>query len=174
MNRRYDFRFHLAINIYSWHHHNGLGTQNFEFSYYDVIIYMENWLYLCKMLIQFSFKFWYVLPENILYKCSYHDISFWQRHHGVFLRLKEACQFFTLCVYSLWDMTFFSKLVSTFSSFASNISVVLSSFTLSSEYVVAEIISYHKCPLYLSIRCRDHAHISLTKWDLIILFSVYV
>ena len=55
---------------------------------------------------QFSFKFWYVLAETILYKCSHRDISFWQWHHGVFLRLKEACQFFTFCVYSLWDMTF--------------------------------------------------------------------
>ena len=40
---------------------------------------------------------------------------------------------------------FFSKLDSTFSSFASNISVVLSLFTLSFEYDVAETISYHKC-----------------------------
>ena len=69
---------------------------------------------------------------------------------------------------------FFSKLDSTFSSFASNISVVLSLFTLSFEYVVAETISYHKCALYFSIRCRDHAHISLAKWDLRIPFSVYV
>ena len=38
---------------------------------------------------------------------------------------------------------FFSKLDSTFSSFASNISVVLSLFTLSFEYVVAETIRYH-------------------------------
>ena len=69
---------------------------------------------------------------------------------------------------------FFSKLDSTFSSFASNISVVLSLFTLSFEYVVAETISYHKCALYFSIRCQDHAHISLTMWDLRIPFSVYV
>ena len=69
---------------------------------------------------------------------------------------------------------FFSKLDSTFSSFGSNISVVLSLFTLSFEYVVAETISYHKCALYFSIRCRDHAHISLAKRDLRIPFSVYV
>ena len=44
---------------------------------------------------------------------------------------------------------FFSKLDSTFSSFASNISVVLSLFTLNFEYVVAETISYHEvCPLF--------------------------
>ena len=69
---------------------------------------------------------------------------------------------------------FFSKLDSTCSSVGSNISVVLSLFTLSFEYVVAETISYHKCALYFSIRCRDHAHISLAKRDLRIPFSVYV
>ena len=42
---------------------------------------------------------------------------------------------------------FFSKLDSTFPSFASNISVVLASFTLNFEYVVAEI-SNLKCALY--------------------------
>ena len=55
---------------------------------------------------------------------------------------------------------FFSKLDSTFPSFTSNFSVVLASFSLSIEYVVAETISYHKCDIYFSIRCRDHAHIS--------------
>ena len=55
---------------------------------------------------------------------------------------------------------FFWKLDSTFSSLTSNISVVLASFSLSIEYVVAETISYHKCDNYFSIICRDHAHIS--------------
>ena len=67
-------------------------------------------------------------------------------------------------------MTFFAKLDSTSPSLASNISVVLAFFLLSFEYVVAETISYHKYVLYFSIRCRDHAHISLAKWDLIIPF----
>ena len=40
---------------------------------------------------------------------------------------------------------FFSKLDSTFPSFASNIYVILASFTLNFEYVVAETISYPKC-----------------------------
>ena len=65
---------------------------------------------------------------------------------------------------------FFSKLDSTSSSFASNISVVLAVFSLSFEYDVAERISYHKCALYFSIRCRDHAHILLAKRDLRIPF----
>ena len=69
---------------------------------------------------------------------------------------------------------FFSKLDSTFRSFASNISVVLVSFSLSFEYDVAETMSYHKCVLYFFIRCRDHAHILLAKSDLRIPFSVYV
>ena len=80
--------------------------------------------------------------------------------------------FYILRVFSMGH-DFFSKLDSTFSSFASDISVVLSLFMLSFEYVVAETISYYRCTLYSSIRCRDHAHISLTKWDLRIPFSVY-
>ena len=80
--------------------------------------------------------------------------------------------FYILRVFSMGH-DFFSKLDSTFSSFASNISVVLSLFTLSFEYVVAETISYHKCAFHFSIRCRNHAHISLTKWDLRTPFSVY-
>ena len=43
---------------------------------------------------------------------------------------------------------FFSKLDSTFPSFASNIYAVLASFTLNFEYVVAETISYLKFALY--------------------------
>ena len=58
---------------------------------------------------------------------------------------------------------FFSKLGSTLLSFASKISVVLSSFSLSFENVVAETISYHTCAFYFSIRFRDYAHISLAK-----------
>ena len=97
-------------SINSWRHHNGLRTQIFN-------LHIMTSAYFCKIdcisvnIDQFSFKFWYVLPGNILYKCSYHDISFWQWHHGVFLRLKEACQFFTFCVYSLWDMTFSQNLI---------------------------------------------------------------
>ena len=89
---------------------------------------------------QFSSKLWYVLAETILHRCNL--------HHGVFLRLKEACQFYSFCVYSLRDMIYFSKLDSTFPSYTSNISVVLASFSLSFEYVVAEPISYHKYAIY--------------------------
>ena len=92
-------------SINSWRHHNGLRTHNFNL---HIMTSADFWKIDCISvnIDQFSFEFWYVLPENIVYKCSDHDISFWQRHHGVFLRLKEACQFFTFCVYSLWDMTF--------------------------------------------------------------------
>ena len=93
-------------SINSWRHHNGLLTQNAQFA--SIMTSADLWKIDCISVNvdQFSFKFWYVLAETILYKCSRHDISFWQRNHGVFLRLKEACQFFTFCVYSLWDMTF--------------------------------------------------------------------
>ena len=56
--------------------------------------------------------------------------------------------FYILRVFSMGH-DFFSKLDSTFLSFASNISVVLALFTLSFEYVVAETKSYLKCvPLF--------------------------
>ena len=113
--------------INSWRHHNGLRTQNFN-------LHIMTSAYLCKIdcisvnIDRFSSKFRYVLAETILYKCSQQHFSFWQRHHGVFLRLKEACQFFTFCVLFSMGHDFFSKLDSTFPSFASNISVILASF----------------------------------------------
>ena len=92
-------------SINSWRHHNGLRTQNFN-------LHIMTSSYLRKIdcisinIDQFSSKFWYVLAETIPYGCSSHKFSFWRKHHGVLLRLQEACQFFTFCVYSLWDMTF--------------------------------------------------------------------
>ena len=91
--------------INSWRHHNGLWTQN---SNLHIMSSSYFWKIDCISVNVdlFSSKFRYVLPENILYKYSNHNISFWQKHHVVFLRLKEACQFFTFCVYSLWHITF--------------------------------------------------------------------
>ena len=134
-------------SINSWRHHNGLQTQNFNL---HIMTSSYFWKIDCISvnIDKLSSKFWYVLAETIFYKTSSFYSSFWQRHHGVFLRLKEACQFFTFCVYSLWDMIFCQKMDSTFPSFASKISVVLASFTLNFEYVVAETISYLKCTLY--------------------------
>ena len=148
-------------SINSWRHHNGLRTQN-------VNLHIMTSAYLWKIdcssvnIVRFSSKFWYVLVEKIYYKYSKYYPSFWQRHHGVFLRLKEACQFFTFCVYSLWDMTFSQKLDSTFPSFASNIYVVLASFTLNFEYVVAETIRYiSNVPFILSRFFVWSAHLYL-------------
>ena len=132
-------------SVNSWRHHNGLQTQNLN-------LHIMTTAYLRKVdcisvnIDQLSSKFWYVLAETVLYECKLHKFSFWQRHQGVFSRLKEACQFFTFCVYSLLE--FFSKLDSTFPSFSSHISVVLASFTLNFEYVVAGTIRYLKCALY--------------------------
>ena len=160
-------------SINSWRHHNGLRTQNFEFAYYDVSRFLENWLYLC--------KYWSIFFQILI--CSTWEYSLQMQLPRYFILTMVSWRIFAikggmsifhiLRVFSMGH-DFFSKLDSTFSSFASNISVVLSLFTLSFEYVVAETISYHKCALYFSIRCRDHAHISLTKWDLRIPFSVYV
>ena len=59
---------------------------------------------------------------------------------------------------------FFSKLDSTFPSFASNIYVVLASFTLNFEYVVAETKSYLKYTLYfVSIFLLDQPTYTCSK-----------
>ena len=149
-------------SINSWRHHNGLQTQNFNL---HIMTSAYFWKIDCISvnIDQFSFKFWYVLAETICYKYSAHNFSFWQRYQGVFLRLKEACQFFHILRVFSTGHDFFSKLDSTLLSFASKISVVLASFSLSFGYVVAETMSNHKCALNLSIRCRDHAYISLAK-----------
>ena len=90
-------------SINSWRHHNGLRTQNFNL---HIMTSSYFWKIDCISvnIVQFSFKFWYVLAENILYKCSGHEFSFWQKHHGVFLRLKEACQIihFACILYGTW------------------------------------------------------------------------
>ena len=123
---------------------------------------MENWLNLCKYLSIFF---------QILI-CSSWD-NFLQMQLLLFFILTKASWrifavkggmsiFYILRVFSMGH-DFFSKLDSTFPSFASNISVFLASFTLNFEYVVAETISYLQCALYFSIICRDHAHISLTN-----------
>ena len=92
-------------SINSWRHHNGLQTQNFNL---HIMTSSYFWKIDCISVNddRFSSKFWYVLAETILYKFSQHEILFWQRHDGVFLRLKETCHFFSFCVYSLWHMTF--------------------------------------------------------------------
>ena len=95
----------ICPSIDSWRHHNGLRTQNFNL---HIMTSSYFWKIDCISvnIDQFSSTFWYVLAETILYRCSHHKFSFWRKHHGVFLRLREACQLFTFCVYSLWDMTF--------------------------------------------------------------------
>ena len=78
----------------------------------------------------------------------------------LFFAIKGGMSIFHILRVFSMGHDFFWKLDSTFPSFTSNISVVLALFSLSIEYVVAETISYHKCDIYFSIRCRDHAHIS--------------
>ena len=75
--------------------------------------------------------------------------------------IKEGMSIFL--IYRVFSMghDFFSKLGSTFPSFASNILVVLDSFTLNFEYVVAETISYLNVPLILSQILVGSAHLYL-------------
>ena len=70
---------------------------------------------------------------------------------------------------------FFSKLGSTFPSFASNISVVLDSFTLNFEYVVAETISYLKYAFdFVSILVGSaHLYLFQTSITNLVYFSYF-
>ena len=148
-------------------------NSKFQFAYFDVSRCLENRLYLC--------KYWSLFFKILI--CSIWEYFLQTKSTRFFILTMVSWRIFAikggmsifhiLHVFSMGH-DFFSKLDSTFSSFASHISAVLSLFTLSFEYVVAETICYHKCALHFSIRCRDHAHISLAKWDLIIWFSVYV
>ena len=63
--------------------------------------------------------------------------SFWQWHHGVFLRLKEACQFshFACILYGTWLFLKTGFYILVFRE-----QYLRHSFTLSFEYVVAETI----------------------------------
>ena len=92
-------------SINSWRHHNGLRTQNFNL---HIMTSAYFWKIDCISVnidhFLSNFDMFYLRQFSTNTVTTY--ISFWQRHHGVFLRLKEACQFFTFCVYSLWDMTF--------------------------------------------------------------------
>ena len=160
-------------SINSWRHHNGLRTQNFNLhimtsSYFwkiDCISVNIDW---------FSSKFLKGFSWDNSLLMQYPRIFILMKTSWLFFAIKGGMSiFYILRVFSTGH-DFFWKLDSTFPSFTSNISVVLASFSLSIEYVVAETINYHKCDIYFSIRCRDHAHISLAKWDLRILFSVYV
>ena len=172
MSRRYDFMSHLTLNQLMTPSYRPPNSK-FQFAYYDVSIFLENWLYLC--------KYWSIFFQILI--CSSWDNSLRMQSSRFSILTKASWRIFAikggmsifhiLRVFSMGH-DFFSKLDSTFPSFASNISVVLVLFLLSFEYVVAETISYHKCALYFSIRCRDHAHISLAKWDLRIPFSVHV
>ena len=131
-------------SINSWRHHNGLRTQNFNL---HIITSSYFWKIDCISvnIDRFSSKFWYVLAATILYRCSINEFSFWWKHHGFFFAIKGGMSIvYILRVFSMGH-DFFWKLDSTFPSFTSNISVVLASFSLSIEYVVAETIIYHKC-----------------------------
>ena len=64
----------------SWHHHNGLGTQNTN-------LHIMTSAYLWKIdcisvnIDRFSSKFRYVVAKTILYQLSKNHFSFWWRHH---------------------------------------------------------------------------------------------
>ena len=110
--------------------------------------FLENQLYLCKYSIDFLLNFAYVLAETIVHKCNTRQFYILTKASWRIFAIKGGMSFIhILRVFSMGhDIS--QKMDSTFPSFASNISVVLASFTLNFEYVVAETISYLKCTLY--------------------------
>ena len=146
-------------SINSWRHHNGLRTQNFNL---HIMTLSYFWKIDCISvnIDQFSSKFWYVLAETYSLQMQYPRIFILTKTSWRIFAIKGGMSIFHILRVFSMGHDFFSKLDSTFPSFTSNISVVLASFSLSIEYVVAETISYHKCDIYFSIICRDHAHIS--------------
>ena len=129
-------------SINSWRHHNGLRTQNFNL---HIMTSADFWKIDCISvnIDQFSFKFWYVLPEIYSLQMQLPQYFILTMVSWRIFAIKGGMSIFHILRVFSMGHDFFSKLDSTFSSFASNISVVLFLFTLSFEYVVAETIRYH-------------------------------
>ena len=131
----------------------------FQFAYYDVSIFMENWLYLC--------KYWSIFFKMLI--CSSWDNFLQMQLLLSFILTKASWRIFAIkggmSIFHILRVIskghdFFSKLDSTFPSFASNIYVVLASFTLKFEYVVAETKSSN-VPFILSQFFVGSAHLYL-------------
>ena len=135
---------------------------------------MDDWLYLCKYwLIVFQILIsssW----DNFLQMQSLLSFILTKASWRIFAIKGGMSIFHILRVFSKGH-DFFSKLDSTFPSFASNIYVVLASFTLNFEYVVAETIRYLKCAIYLSQFFVGSAHLYLFQTSItnlvLLLFS---
>ena len=137
-------------SINSWRHHNGLRTQNFNL---HIMTSAYFWKIDCISvdINQFSFTFWYVLAETIFYKCSVPQFFILTKASWRIFAIKGGMSIFYIWRAFSMGHDFFSKVDSTFLSFASNISVVLALFTVRFEYVVAETIGYHQCIIYFSL-----------------------
>ena len=101
MSRRCDFMSHLAIK-YIVSSSYWPPNSTFQFAYYDVSIFTENWLFLCRYWSIFLLKCWYiVLTETIALQIKWlHYPSFWHEViMAYFLRLKVGMSdFLTFCV----------------------------------------------------------------------------
>ena len=102
-------------SINSWRHHNGLRTQNFNL---HIMTSADFWKIDCISvnIDQFSFKFWYVLPETYSLQMQYPQISFDKTSWRIFAIKGGMSIFYILRVFSMGH-DFFSKLDSTFSVF---------------------------------------------------------
>ena len=162
---------HLTLN---WLMTSSLWPPNskFQFAYYDVIIFLENWLYLCKYWSIFIHILIWFSWDNSLQMQSPRIFILTKASWRIFA-IKGGMSIFYILRVFLMGHDFFWKLDSTFPSFTSNISVVSASFSLSIEYVVAETISYHKCSIYFSIRCRIMLifHLQSGIWEFHFLFT---
>ena len=142
----------IWLSINSWRHQNGLRTQNSN-------LHIMTSAYLWKIdcisvnIDRFSSKFLCSSWDNFLQMQFLLSFILTKASWRIFAIKGGMSIFHILRVFSMGH-DFFSKLDSTLPSFASNIYVVLASFTLNFEYVVAETKSYLKCTLYfVSIFC---------------------
>ena len=94
MSQKYDFMSHLAITVsVSWHHLNGLGTQNTN-------LHIMTSAYLWKIdcisvyIDWFSSKFQYVVAKIILYKFNNNPFFILMTSSEWKFWLKASCQKF--------------------------------------------------------------------------------
>ena len=149
-------------SINSWRHHNGLQTQNLNL---HIMTSAYFWKIDCISvnINQFSFKFWYVLAETIFYKCTIHNFLFLTKVSWRIFAIKGGMSIFHILRVFSMGHDFFSKLDSTLPVFREQ-NLRCFSFVFAELRICCSWDNeLSQCARYFSIRCRDHAHISLAK-----------
>ena len=140
--------------------------------------FMTSWN-LCKFdpisinIDRFSPKFQYDVAEDVLLYRSCFYFSFWWMHHALNLRFLRVCHFFSFCVYSLWEMTFFQNWILHCRLSWAIPPLFLLNFPQTFDTLYPRKFSITYVTVF-QIKCWDHINILTAKWDLRISLSVYV